>query len=1087
MTWLKSVTLFFFLCTLTSAGLKAQATEGSILGSVVDPSGSAVVGVTVTVTNVGTNFPRTTVTNDAGEYVVSNVPLGVYSVSAEQPGFKKSVQQEVQMTVKARVRVDLRLEVGEVSQSVDVSSSVSLLKTDTIEVSTLVTREQLDALPSLNRNFLSMQVLTPGTLRYWPNAGGDRIGDFSGGESMQVNGLGAGQNNFILDGVSNNVELTGGMNDVPAIDAIQEFSIQTNAFSAEFGRAGGSIVNVALRSGTNDLHGYGYDYIQNDIFNARPYDFTGTNPAKPTLRRNLFGFGAGGPIIKNKIFIFGNYEGLRQPQSVIEYDTVPTALERKGDFSQSGWTVYDPATTNAAGARTPFPSNVIPANRIDPLMSKLVSIFPLPNYKDPNPSVLNNYLAYDRNVDTKDTVNFKGDMNLRSNDTLTMRYSKQSYSKLRSGFIPDSWVGGEGSLNGTNAGLTETHVFSPNLVNEARGGWNYINDGNTPGNSNIIQELYNVPGGRVTAGYPTVSMRNITSTKAVRPLTTLPNPYFVWQNSLQFMDNLSWHHGKHAIKAGFDYTHHRNDVGGSGATGGVKFSIDGLQTVSKVGGTRPSNLTGTADALLGLVNGLTTYEYLDKTRMRETRFAAFLADDWRPTRKLSLSLGLRYEYSPNWNMKGNFATNFDLNTGKILVPDNTKDWVQNVLGVPSGVLPPNYAYVPADQVYAHNDHIDLAPRVGFAYSLTNRLVLRANYGLFFAPPTALNMNNTNGAPFSFQVQLTGDSARPVVVSQGFPSGGIYSTLNSNAIPPTQYQKNYSTPTVEKFGMNLQWNPIRKTVVEVGYEGNHAYRLDDSWRLNFPTPAAGDINARRPYPQWGEGFGVMFRGYSHFNALEVTVRQQATHGLSIYSALTVQHSYGAPSSPDPYNFSYGYGMLASDYGQQWSTSVIYDVPAPKGLPRFANRIIGGWQASSIVQLRGGLPFSIASSQTMNDNINASRANLSVANGPAILPTGQRNINRWFNTSAFTVPANYTYGNSGLNILRGPGFSEVEFALQKSFTFRERYKATFRAEAENLLNHVNLGTPSATLGASGFGTIRSLGGDPRYMQMVLRFAF
>src|SRR5262249_18803024 len=182
---------------------------------------------------------------------------------------------------------------------------------------------------------------------------------------------------------------------------------------------------------------------------------------------------------------------------------------------------------------------------------------------------------------------------------------------------------------------------------------------------------------------------------------------------------------------------------------------------------------------------------------------------------------------------------------------------------------------------------------------------------------------------------------------------------------------------------------------------------------------------------------------------------AMHGLSVYSALTVQHSYGAPSSPDPYNFNYGYGMLANDYGQQWSTSVIYDVPAPKGLPRFANRIIGGWQASSIVQLRGGLPFSIASSQTMNDNLNASRANLSVANGPAILPTGQRTINRWFNTSAFTVPANYTYGNSGLNILRGPGFSEVEFALQKSFTFRERYKATFRAEAENLLNHVNLG--------------------------------
>src|SRR5262245_3192538 len=657
------------LCLLAPAGAMAQATEGSILGTILDGSGAPVAGARITVTNTGTNYSRTTLSNDTGEYVVSNLPLADYTVTVEMKGFRRSAHPPVQMTVKARLRVDFQLEVGEITQSVQVDDIAPLLKTDTIEVSTVVQRQQLEALPSLNRNFLSMQVLTPGTLRYWPNAGGDRIGDFSGGESMQVNGLNAGQNNFIVDGVSNNVELTGGMNAVPAIDAIQEFSIQTNAFSPEFGRAGGGIVNVALRSGTNDLHGFGYDYIQNDIFNARPYDFTGTSPAKPALRRNLFGAGAGGPIRKNRIFLFGNYEGLRQPQTVIEYDTVPTALERKGDFSQSGWTVYDPATTNSSGTRTAFPNNIIPEGRINPLMAKLVSIYPLPNYKDPNPAVLNNYLSFDRNIDSKDLMNFKGDVNLRANDTMTMRFSRQWSSKLRSGFIPGNWMGGQGLLNGTNAGWTETHVFSANLVNEARAGWNYINDGNNPGNNTIIEELNSVPGGRDTPGYPTVSMRNITSTKAVRPLTTLPNPYFVWQNSLQFMDNLSWHHGRHALKAGVDYTHHRNDVGGSGATGGIKFSIDGYQTVSKVGGTRPSNLTGTADALLGLVNGLTTYEYLDKTRMRETRFAAFVADDWRPTRKLSLSLGLRYEYSPNWNMKGNFATNFDLNSGKILVPD----------------------------------------------------------------------------------------------------------------------------------------------------------------------------------------------------------------------------------------------------------------------------------------------------------------------------------------------------------------------------------------------------------------------------------
>jgi hypothetical protein len=259
------------------------------------------------------------------------------------------------------------------------------------------------------------------------------------------------------------------------------------------------------------------------------------------------------------------------------------------------------------------------------------------------------------------------------------------------------------------------------------------------------------------------------------------------------------------------------------------------------------------------------------------------------------------------------------------------------------------------------------------------------------------------------------------------------------------------------------------------------------RINFPTPRPGDIQPRRPFPLLGEGFGVEFRGYSHYNAMELTVRQQVTHGLAVFSALTVQHSYGTPGSPDPYNFSYGYGVLSTDYGKQWSTSVIYDVPTGRGWPAILRQTVGGWETSGIIQLRGGLPFSVASSQTMNDNINPSRANLLVANGPAALPTGERTIDKWFNTAAFAVPPDYVYGNSGMNILRGPGFSEVELSIQKTFRIREGIKLKFRAEAENALNRVNRGLPSATVGSAAFGTIRSLAGDARLMQMSLKFAF
>lgn len=288
-------------------------------------------------------------------------------------------------------------------------------------------------------------------------------------------------------------------------------------------------------------------------------------------------------------------------------------------------------------------------------------------------------------------------------------------------------------------------------------------------------------------------------------------------------------------------------------------------------------------------------------------------------------------------------------------------------------------------------------------------------------------------------------------------------------------------------MNVQVMPLHKTMVEIGYEGNHAIRLDGGTRLNYPTPAPGDINSRRPYPQWAEGFGVDFRSYSHFNALEITVRQQVTHGVSLYSSLTVEHSYGAIGYIDPYNFNYSRGMLSTDFGQQWTTAVTYDAPAMRSKPWYLRQTVGGWEVSSIYKIRGGLPFSVNSSQTMNDDVNSSRANLSLANGPAPLSSSQRNINQWFNTAAFTTPADYTWGNSGLNIVRGPGWSELEMALQKSFAVAERGRITFRAEATNALNKVNLGQPSATLGSAGFGTIRSLNGDPRLMEMVLRLTF
>jgi hypothetical protein len=1076
------------LVFLFPMSLMAQATEGSILGVVIDPAGNVIIGAKVTVTSITTNFARKTVTNGSGEYVVPNLPPGEYKVTTESSGFDTRTQSSVEMTIKARVRVDFSMQTGSVAQTVEVTSSAPLLKTDTSEVATLISREELDSLPSIDRNFLSMQVLVPGTLRHTTSMGSDRIGDFSGGESMQVNGINAGQNNFILDGISNNVVLTGGMNSVPPIDAIQEVAIQTNGYSAEFGRAGGGIVNVALRSGTNQIHGYAYDYIQNDLFNARPYNFTSTNLAKVPLRRNLFGVGGGGPIVRNKAFVFFSYEGLRQPASVRELDTTPTALERTGDFSQSGWTVYDPTTTNSSGNRSAFPGNVIRANRIDPLMKRLASFFPLPNFT-PVGTSLNNYAAVDVNNDTHDTYNVKADINLTQRDLLSVRYSKQHSERDRSGWIPGGWIGGRGLLDGDNIGINETHTFTPNLLNEIRIGYNYINDGNTPLNTTQINELSEIPGGIAQPGFPAVSFQNIGSTKAVRPLATLPNPYIVWQNTLQVMENLSWHKGRHAIKVGVDFNLQRNSVGGGAPPGGMKFSVDGLATVSSTTAKKPSNITGTAEGLLGYVSTLTTYNYADKTRLYQSPWSAFIEDEWRVTNKLNITLGLRYELTPTWYSDGDLTTNFDLTAGKILVPNTTKAYVANVVGLPGAVLPSNYQYVDPSQVYAHPSTTDFAPRLGFAYSITPTFVFRGNYGVFYAPNAALGLNNQTGAPFSFQLQVIGDQADPVKMTDGFPTGGAAAELGSTDIAPVYYQPNFRTPIVQKFGSNLQWLPFKNTVAEIGYEGNRGTGFDEGYQLNFPTPGPGTINTRRPYPNLAEGTATVYEGDSNFNALEIVVRQRALHGLTFQSALTIQHAYGQNGITDPYHFGYTEGRLASDYGKQWVTGLTYNLPTARTLPYAARLFVGGWQASSIIQLHGGLPFSVASNNNMNDDLNAARADVNYEHGnPGSPDLGQRRSHlMWFNSDAFTNPADYTYGNSGINMLRGPGLQQFDLSLQKTFAITERYHATLRAEAENVFNHANLAPPSATVGNAGFNQITATAADMRTMQMVFRVAF
>ncbi len=1076
--------LIVMVAGLCMVDVAAQATEGSILGTITDSSGGAVPGATVSVTSVQTNAVRTTLTNDVGEYVVTNLPLGSYTVSAEMTGFKKAVYPRVEITVKARVRVNLRLEVGEVSQTVEVLGATPLIKTDTVEVSTVVRRDQLQDLPVISRNFLNLSILTPGTVRL--TAG--RVSEFSG-DSLGVGSQAANQNNFIIDGISNNMEFSGAMGVVPAIDAIQEFSIQTSGYSAEFGKAGGGIINVAIRSGTNQYHGFAYDYLRNDALNARPYDFTHTNVAKQPLRRNQFGGGMGGPVVKDKIFFFANYEGMRQPSRTVNYYRVGTAAEKQGDFSKSGFNIYDPATNHPDPSkpgriiRDQFAGNIIPSNRISSSVSKLLKYFPEPNFKDPNPNILSNFQTVLQNSDRLDSMNLKGDYRMNEADTFTVRYSEQWVDRERGGFMPGDLISGHGDLDGTNAGIMETHVFSPTLVNEFRSGWNYLRFGNLVTNDKTYTADLGIPGVNAQPSFPNVNMRNLERSRPIRTIASIPSPFLLVQNSFQFMDNMSWQRGSHAIKFGGEVSWHRNDTYAP-APGGVEMAFDANSTTPYVGASREAVRTGMPDALLGLTSEFTTYYSNDETRVRVRRFAAFLQDDWRATPKLTLSLGLRYELLPYWHEAQQRLTNFDLVNQKVLVPDVTRSLLEK-RGLANGDLPPLFKYAPLSDVIPQTDKLNFGPRLGIAYSmLDNKLVLRGGWGMYFAGYDANYNNNTSGTPFSVRIRYYGTPDTGVEVAKGFPSGSFGTVLSAPFPQISQMiEDDHWDHYMLKYNFNIQMNPRKSTAIDIGYNGSRAVAFPLAYRLNYPRPGPGDMQPRRPYPQFADGFGLFFMGDSWYDALELSVKQRDFHGMSIDSSFTWSKNLGYQSI-DPWNLAYGYGVAGQDYGKRWVTSFIYAVPTPNELPMIARQFIAGWQATGILNFQGGFPFSVNSSNNMNDGLNASRANLV---GNPVLPESQRTMDKWFNTVAFALPPNYVWGNSGLNILRAPGFAQVDFSLSKAFQVMEGKKISVRMEASNLFNRVNLGSPANTLGNSAFGTIRSLAGEPRNIQMALRFDF
>jgi Carboxypeptidase regulatory-like domain len=1074
-----------------------QATQGSIFGTITDLAGAVVPGVNVVITSVERGVSRTTVSSASGEYRVADLDLGLYVVSVESPGFKKAESEKVEITVKAIVRVDIRLQPGEVSQTVQVQGGSPLIRTGSAEVSNVIDNQELQQLPVISRNLLSIASLTAGTGQ--GNATGRQA--VTSGAEIVVTGTPAEGNNFIVDGVSDNMEFEGTIAARPPMDALQEFAVQVSQYSAEFGRGAGGVINMSLKSGANRVHGFAYDYLQNTDLNAQPYNFTGQKQPDLPLHRNQYGVGAGGPIMRNKFFWFFNWEGLRYSTQTLGQFAVPTAAEKTGDFSQAGFNIYDPLTaapspTNPSTiVRQQFPGNKIPANRIDPAGSGLMSYYPNPNYTSPTAGVLTNYLQEIPSTQSGDSYVGKADVNFTPADTLSAHYIRQLLHYRGTG-LASAVTSTTTSENGTNTGATYTHIFNPRILNEARISYNrFTLPASNNLNTNYIDQ-YHIPGwstGTAAIGFPTLAVTNASGIAATREFAWVAIPFKLTENTYQYLDTVSWQIGKHAVKFGVEFDHVRVDEY-SARSGGGNITFNGAYTTQTVGGTVSSPRTGAADMILGDVSGFTArYQFSSGNAMRGYRVSEFIQDDWRLTPNLTLNLGLRYDIFAPYHEEHDRLQNFDLASGTVLIPDTARSFTQGAFGFPNGNLPSNWKYVPTSQVYPSTNFGNVAPRLGLAYVINPRITFRGGYGVFYAATEANTFNNAGLAFIDFSPVAS--ISTPFTLSQGLAaSGGIANIVSSTAYGPYYQPIHRPSEYSQKYGADIQWSPYAALLFDVGYAGSVSSNFGTTVNANTaPTPGPGALATRQPYPNFGAFSQYVASDRTNYNGLTINATANNLHGLFLKSAFTYSKSLGYDTGVDEvlvtkYNLRYDYGPLDYDIKHRWVTSAVYHLPVPGSWGLLSRSLLGGWETSGIFTAETGFPVTPTDAVTLNVGaLGGSGQRPNVVPNVSFYPSN-RNINNWFSKAAFQDPAIYTFGNAGKNILRGPALVDLDFALQKRFELPwEGHSVIVRMETMNLFNHPNWGLPAVNFSASNFGIIQTTQINMRIAQAAFRYEF
>jgi hypothetical protein len=1091
--------LFGLLLSVSAFG----QTFGDISGEVMDGSGAVIPGASVVVTNVGTNTSRNTETNDAGLYRFPSLVPGIYTVRVQAEGFRAAVRSNIELQVQQSARIDFALEVGVVTEVVEVSSDAALLTTDNATLGTVIEERRIVELPLNGRNYLQLVSLSPNVSYGFstPGQAGGRQGGTRTQQNISVGGTRGTFNNYTLDGIANtdvnfNLYIV-----LPSVDALQEFKVQSGVYPAEFGRSA-SQINVSTKPGTNEFHGTAYWFHRNSAVDSRQYRFDGPVRDNQPFRWNQYGVTVGGPAIRNRLFFLGNFEGFKERRSSDQFYTVATTAMRSGDYSAVPTSrlpvLKDPLTG------LPFANRMFPTTRRDATALKLLEFWPEPNVQSTN--IDRNFTQREGDITDKDQATARIDFHQNDNSQWFGRFSWMDESVLNQNL----------KLNGTTLitrakqyMVSNTRVLSPTMVNEVRFGANVMYNEigqELAGVRDVVGEL-GLPLGtdnEASWGIPNISITTYSG------FGDGANGPFVIDNRIyQGLDNFSWTSGKHSFKFGGEYRYDIYDqIGNEFARG--RFSHDGRYSGDSA-----------ADFLLGNLFRAEAALALAESEFSANNLGFYVDDVYRMTPKLTLNIGLRWE----WFQPYKDATQTSVNSvlAKLSNIANDPDPAAHPVAVRAGngdfyegrqfryVTRINGVDVPINAVrdgrlgdrLINNDFNNFAPRFGIAYSPNANWSFRTGFGIFYSAESGnsrFDMNRGMGG----RLDRTGSSIGQV------PNTTWQNFLDPSQLPvrvPNAYLWGVVPDIATSYTMNYLFNIQRslgsKTSFEIGYNGSQSRKLQGLQNQNAPLPGVTEINSRRPAPEYGFQQVVVGGNYGDYNSLGTKLTTRTDNGLTAMLSYTWSKALDNSSAirgtnaditpQDNRCLDCEYGFSAFDTPQRFVSSVVWEIPFGKSQSNILERVVGGWQLSTILTLQSGRPINSAAGYDAPGTGSFGDPRLNTNGGDSYLPSDQRNTERYWNVSSFYYTAPGTFGNIGRNALRGPSQTLWDMSVMKNIRVREGQSLQARFEFFNFPNHPIWGNPGASWGRNAlvpdpnFGRIRSTAGDMRQIQFGLKYIF